>query len=171
MSEPFLGEIRMFGGNFAPVGWAFCQGQLLSIAQNNALFALVGTTYGGDGVSTFGLPDLQGRVPLHQGQGPGLTNRVLGEKAGVERVTLSSSQMPSHTHPLPCQSAGASQTGPEGGVWANSSTNPYQNGTANAPMKPANLGSSGGNQAHANMMPFLILSFIIALEGIFPSRN
>jgi microcystin-dependent protein len=185
MSNPFLGEVRMFGGNFSPRGFAFCSGQILSIAQNDALFALIGTTYGGDGQVTFGLPDLRGRIPLHQGQGPGLTNRVIGELSGTETVTLISTQMPQHSHqPVannvdPTNDAPASNTMPcrpkqaVGGNSAQLYTDPTKTPAVGdlKPMLAGIIGNAGGSQPHDNMMPYLCINFIIALEGIFPSRN
>lgn len=176
MSEPFLGEIRMFGGNFAPRGWAFCNGQLLPIAQNSALFSILGTTYGGDGQTTFALPDLRGRVPMHWGQGPGLTPRSLGESSGSENVTLLTTQMPAHTHLANASSDDANSTAPTNALWAtavdaNSQQVSAYGTTANTTMSPQAIGSAGGSQPHNNMQPFLCLSFIIALEGIYPSRN
>jgi len=171
MAQPFIGQVKMFGGNFAPRGYALCNGQLLAIAQNDALFALIGTTYGGDGQTTFALPDLRGRIPLHQGQGAGLTNRIIGESAGTETVTLITSQLPVHTHTALGQSANGNQSSPAGGVWAASSLNEYSNAAANASMNPSAVGANSGGQPHQNVMPFLCVNFIIALEGIFPSRN
>jgi microcystin-dependent protein len=175
MAEPFIAEIKMFGGNFAPRGYALCSGQLLSIAQNTALFSLLGTTYGGDGQTTFGLPDMRGRVPIGQGQGPGLSSRVMGELAGSETVTLISSEMPAHTH---THSAGAvtgpgTQAGPAGARMAESTArdNVYSTAAADTAMAPDTIGISGGSQPHNNMQPYLCVNFIIALEGIFPSRN
>jgi len=173
MSEPFLGEIRMAGFNFAPRGWAFCNGQLMSIAQNSALFALLGTTYGGDGITTFALPNLQGRVPMHWGNGAGLTPRTIGETAGTETVTLISTQMPAHTHALACNSASAGVVTAVGnfpGTLPRGGTGIYAS-TADSAMSPLAVGAAGGSQPHDNTQPFLCVSFIIALEGIFPSRN
>jgi microcystin-dependent protein len=164
MTEPFIAEIKMFGGSFAPRGYALCNGQLLSIAQNTALFSLLGTTYGGNGTTTFGLPNLQGRVPMHPGQGPGLTPRSLGESGGVESVTLSTQELPAHFHSAVTDSAATSNR-PAGHVLARGGS--YAD-TGNA--LPAG-GSVGGNQPHNNMQPFLTVNFIIALEGVFPSRN
>jgi len=178
MSEPFLGEIRMFGGNFAPRGWAFCNGQLLSIAQNTALFSLLGTTYGGDGQTTFALPNLQGRFPMHWGNGVGLTMRTLGEVSGSESVTLLTSQLPAHTHPITAMSQDGNTDSPVGAVWAKAvdgSANPvsaYSSGTnPDNAMSPKTVGPTGGSQPTPVMNPFLCVSFIIALEGIFPSRS
>lgn len=172
MSNPFLGEIRLFSGNFAPRGWAFCNGQLLDISINSALYALLGTTYGGDGMTTFGLPDLRGRVPVGQGQGPGLSNRVIGQLAGTEAVTLAANQLPQHTHAPRAVPSSATQTSPANGTWAVTGGPPaYSSGSPGAAMSSSAIGSAGGGQPHENMIPFLGLSFIIATEGIFPSRN
>jgi microcystin-dependent protein len=172
MSEPFLAEIRMFGGNFAPRGWAFCNGQLLSIAQNTALFSLLGTTFGGNGTTTFALPDLRGRAPMHWGQGPGLSTRTLGEVGGVETVTLISNQMPAHTHAVNAVSDPANSAIPTAGLWAaDQAGDTYNDSNPNTTMNPQALGIAGGSQPHENMSPFLCVSFIIALEGIFPSRG
>ncbi|MGZ4280852.1 MAG: phage tail protein [Gaiellaceae bacterium] len=167
MAEPFLGMIIIFGGNFAPKGWAFCNGQLLPINQNTALFSLLGTTYGGNGTTTFALPDLRGRVPLHFGQGPGLSNYVEGQVGGVENVTLLTSQMPAHTHVQPATAGDETTNRPNeaiparGGVYA--STPDGSNLAATS--------SAGGGQPHVNLQPYLALNYIIALQGIFPSRN
>ncbi len=176
MSEPFLGEIRMFGGNFAPRGWAYCNGQLLSIAQNTALFSLLGTTYGGDGRVTFGLPDLRGRVAINQGQGPGLSNYSLGEVTGTESVTILQNQMPPHTHTVACNTGVATQPSPANNLFASpvDSQGGAGNGyapTANGTMSPTMIGSAGGGTPVPILQPLLCVSFIIALEGIFPSRN
>jgi microcystin-dependent protein len=171
MGTSFVGEIRMFGGNFAPAGWAFCNGQLLDISQNSTLFNLIGTTYGGDGTTTFALPDLQGRLPVHQGTGAGLSNRVIGEKSGVETVTLITTQIPSHAHTALGQSATGNQPSPAGNVWAASSLNQFSSSAANVAMNAASIGNSGGSQPHSNFMPYLCINFIISLFGIFPSRN
>ena len=169
MSNPFIGEIRIFPGNFAPLGWAFCDGSLLPIAENPALFSLLGTTYGGDGQTTFAVPDLRGRVPIHQAAG-----FVIGQNGGVEQVTLSLPQLPSHTHVLQGQSAAATQTDPTGNVWATGSQVKQFNSNApdpNASMSPSVLGLAGGSQPHDNMLPFLTINFIISLFGIYPSPN
>jgi microcystin-dependent protein len=173
MSDPFIGEIRMFGGNFAPVGWAFCNGQTVPISENEALFALIGTTYGGDRVTTFNLPNLQSRVPIHQGQGPGLSNYVMGQVAGVEQVTLTTSNLPAHTHGVTGDSATGTANGPAGNVWANSTgAKQFTPSAPNTTMNPAAIGGApGSGQPHDNMVPFLAVSFIISLFGIFPSRN
>jgi len=170
MSNPYIGEIRLFAGTFAPNGWALCQGQLLSIAQNDALFNLIGTTYGGDGQSTFALPDLRGRVPTHQGTGPGLSPRVIGGLGGSESVTLTPAQLPSHNHTLTATTAAASSAaGPSGSVLATSSVALYGSG-AQVPMANAAITASGGGQPHENMAPYLGLNYIISLFGIFPSQ-
>ena len=169
MSSPFIGEIRMFGGNFAPVGWAFCNGAILPIDQNDALFNLIGTTYGGDGQTTFALPDLQSRIPVHVG--PGF---ALGQSGGVESVTLTTSQIPAHSHvPQANTSAADNQVSPANGVWASTSPalNNYSNVAPSVTMDPAACGSSGGSQPHDNMVPFLAVNFILSLFGIFPSQT
>lgn len=171
MSDPFIGEIRMFAGNFAPVGWAFCDGQLQSIAQNNALFALIGTIYGGDGQTTFALPDLRGRVPISQGQGPGLSPRTIGQSFGVESVTLLQSHIPAHSHSQVASTNPASLSAGPSGAPATPATNLYAGGNADAVMAQTAVASTGGSQPHSNMAPYLALNFIIALEGVFPSRN
>lgn len=174
--EPILGEIKMVGFNFAPVGWAICNGQLLPIAQNSALFSLLGTTYGGDGRTTFALPDLRGRVPINQGQGPGLSQRVIGEILGEENHTLTSTEMPAHTHPVTvnpaCSAEDASNGSPVGQVPATSTTPAYTS-PATGTMAPSSgtAGIAGGSQPHNNMQPSLTVNFIIALQGIYPSRS
>jgi microcystin-dependent protein len=173
MSDPFIGEIRMFGGNFAPQGWAFCDGSLLSIAGNDALFNLIGTTYGGDGQNTFALPDLRGRFPLHQGQGNGLSNRIIGEAGGSEAVTLTTSQMAIHNHSAVANSGAGNADTPAGNYWSGAATTPqYVPGDqANTSMNTAAIGATGQNQPHDNMQPFLAVSFIISLEGIYPTPS
>ena len=173
MSTPFLGEIRMFGGTFAPRSWAFCNGQLLAIAQNDALWSLLGTTYGGDGQETFALPDLQGRVPVHRGQGPGLSSYDLGQMGGTESVTLVTQQLPAHTHAFSASTAAGSPTSePGGSVTASSSAPLYAEPVgALTSMSAQAITPSGGTQPHDNVAPFLCVTFIICLEGIFPSRN
>jgi microcystin-dependent protein len=165
---PFVGEIRMFGGNFNPNGWAFCNGATIPISQNDVLFNLIGTTYGGDGQSTFQLPDLQGRFPIHQGTGSGLSTYVIGQKAGVETVTLTTQQIPNHTHQALCYNAGGNANSPANGEWAVGAAY-YINSAPNTNM--GSLGSTGGSQPHDNMIPFLCVTFIISLFGIFPSQN
>ncbi len=171
MSTPYIGEIRLVGFNFAPVGWAACDGQLIPISQNDTLFNLIGTTYGGDGQQTFALPNLQSRVPIHQGQGPGLSNYVIGEAAGVESVTLTSNQIPAHSHPAQAQTGSGNQASPNGGVWANSGQGVYAAGPASLAMKNNLVGSAGGSQPHDNMMPFLVINFVISLFGVYPTPN
>jgi microcystin-dependent protein len=171
MSEPYIGEIRMFAGNFAPANWAFCDGQIIAINQNQALFALIGTTYGGDGVQTFGLPDLRGRAPVHES---GATGFTIGARAGTETVAVTAQQLPAHTH-TPRGATVGNAAGPVGNYWSTDSGGnvaayhtvpPAPNGQMNG----AALSSVGGNQAHQNMQPFLAISYIISLFGIFPSR-
>lgn len=171
MAQPYVGEIRMFAGNFAPAGWAFCEGQLLAIAANETLFQLIGTTYGGDGQSTFALPDLRGRLPLHMGTGAGLSNRIMAAQGGTENVTLTVQQIPAHTHPPLCRAANGTQTGPGNGVWASSGLNQFSSGAANTAMNAQNIGAFGGSQPHENVMPYLAVSFIISLFGIFPPQG
>jgi microcystin-dependent protein len=172
MSNPFIGEIRMAGFNFAPVGWAYCRGQMLAIAQNDALFALIGTTYGGDGVTTFALPDLRGRLPINQGQGPGLGNYVMGQQAGAETVTLLTTQIPTHSHVVNAASDGTRNADPGGNLLGSGEADVYTHDGANTVSLSANvIAPSGGTQPHENMQPFLCINFIIALEGVFPSRN
>jgi microcystin-dependent protein len=179
MASPYIGEIRCLGFNFAPVGWAFCNGQLLEIANNTALFAIIGTTYGGDGVTTFGLPNLQGQIPMHWGNGPGGFNTVIGEVQGVQNVTLTTQQIPAHTHTLTAQevaSGGVVERTPKPNpnAWiATSNPDGVYNAspTLNAPFAQNTIGPAGGSQPHFNMQPYLVLNFCIALEGIFPSQN
>lgn len=176
MSDPFLGEIRLVGFTFAPQGWAFCDGQLLSISQNTALFSLLGTTYGGNGQTTFALPDLRGRVPVSQGQGPSLSNYVLGEQTGSENVTLNVSQLPVHNHPLASSNQQGSSSDPSGffpAVLNEPSGSVAVNGylaSSNSTLNPAAIGVTGGNQPHPNLQPLLCVNFIIAVQGIYPSR-
>ncbi len=166
MSNPYVGEIRMFAGNFAPQGWAFCDGSLLSIAQNTVLFTLIGTIYGGDGTSTFALPNLLGRVPVHVGGG-----LVQGQAGGEEQVTLTASQMPAHTHIPQANSASGMRITPAGNVWAASSNLAYSASAPSAVMAPQAVSTVGGSQPHDNMIPFLAVNFIISLFGIFPSQT
>lgn len=176
-AEPYLGEISLFAGNFAPRGWAFCNGQLLAISQNTALFSILGTTYGGNGQTTFALPDLRGRAPLSAGQGPGLSDYQLGEAGGQETVTLLSAQIPAHTHSLNAFNDKGDQSLPGNNVPAvvvdssNGTANAYTASSANTVMSPTAIGATGGNQPHENRQPYLALNYIIALEGIFPSRG
>ncbi|CAM2007924.1 phage tail protein [Acanthopleuribacter pedis] len=171
MSEPFIAEIRIFAGNFAPRSWAFCDGQLLPVSQNTALFSLIGTTYGGDGRSTTALPDLQGRVPMHPGRGPGLTSRRLGQRGGVEMVSLTEAQMPNHTHPMSGTRDRGDFTTPASGrslaraqIYGNASN-------THVTMASQSLPSAGGSQPHNNLQPFIAMNFIIALQGLYPSRS
>ena len=178
MSSPFLAEIRIFPYNFAPKGWAFCNGQLLPISQNTALFSLLGTTYGGDGKSTFALPNLQGSAPMQPGQGQGLSLRDLGEQSGEEFVTLLQTEMPAHTHtakPLAADPAANAKLTPSGNVWATgvtrrASVNIYAPSPFDTAMDVLTLSISGGSQPHNNMPPYLTLNFCIALQGVFPAR-
>jgi microcystin-dependent protein len=174
MSQPFVGEIRMFGGNFPPAGWAFCNGQSMPISENDALFQLIGTTYGGDGQETFNLPNLQSRIPIHMGQGSGTSNYQLGESGGVESVTLTTNQISIHTHPALCSSGGGSTSSdPAGGVWTTSDVTQYASAAPDTTMGNPSIitGAAGGSQPHDNMIPFLCISYIISLFGIFPSPN
>ncbi len=172
MSEPFVGEIRMFAGNFAPRGWAFCDGQLLAVSQNDALFSLLGTIYGGDGRTTFGLPDMRGRTPIHAGSGPGLSPRNLGAKGGAERVTVTTQQLPSHTHQLQADSDAANEQIVSGNVLANTSTRIYlSDEVGDTAMATQAISNVGGSRDHANIQPFLCINFIISLVGIYPSRT
>lgn len=173
MSDPFVGEVRIFSGNFAPRGWAFCNGQLLPISQNTALFSLLGTTYGGDGRTTFALPNLQGAMPLGAGSGPGLTPRSLGESGGAATHTLSQAEMPQHTHAVQSAvSPDATQPGPQA-LWARSGDNAplYRNPGSPAAMAGSAVQPNGAGWPHNNQPPVLALSFIIALQGIFPPRQ
>lgn len=165
MGSPYVGEIRMFAGNFAPVGWMLCQGQLLPISENEVLFNLIGTTYGGDGQSTFALPNLQSRVPMHVG--PGFAQ---GQSGGAESVTLTTQQIPNHGHSAQGVGGGG-QDSPASGIWAVSTTQLYTGQPPDSPMDPAAIGPAGGSQPHDNMLPFLAINFIISLFGIFPSQS
>lgn len=172
MSEPFVGEIRMFAGNFPPRGWAFCDGQLLAVSQNDALFSLFGTIYGGDGRTTFGLPDLRGRVPVHAGHGPGLSERRLGSKAGAEQVTLTTNQLPNHTHSSKVSPNYGSRSNPEESVLAkNIKEVGYSSEPPDGSMNSSSITNVGGSQSHTNLMPFLCVNFIVSLIGIYPSRS
>jgi microcystin-dependent protein len=165
MSEPFLGEIRVISWNYPPKGWAFCNGALMQINQNQALFSILGTTYGGDGRTTFALPNLQGRVPVHVGNGISL-----GQAGGETSHTISISEMPAHGHVPVGTSVAASLRTPSGNLWAASASSPFA-ATANTSMNPASVSQSGGSQPHENQPPYLVLNFVIALQGIFPSQN
>jgi microcystin-dependent protein len=172
MSEPFVAEIRIFAGNFAPRGWAFCNGQLLPISQNTALFSLIGTTYGGDGRTTTALPDLQGRAPMHPGRGPGLSSRQLGEQAGVETVTVSEAQMPSHAHSMNASANPGEAPGAVGNALARGVGGAFYGGAASlVDLASQVVPPAGGSQAHNNVQPYLAINFIIALVGIYPSRS
>lgn len=172
MSEPFVGEIRMFAGNFAPRGWAFCDGQLLAVSQNDALFSLLGTIYGGDGRTTFGLPDMRGRIPIHAGSGPGLSPRRLGARGGAENVTLSTNQLPSHTHTVKGTSDAADSSDPVTRLPAQATgINIFASSAPSINMSGTAVPNVGGSRSHSNLMPFLCVNFIIALFGIYPSRH
>src|SRR5205085_853768 len=167
MAQPYVGEIRMFGGNFAPAGWMFCEGQLLPISENETLFQLIGTTYGGDGQSTFALPDLRGRIPLHQGNG-----FILAETGGAEEITLTINQIPAHSHPLLATTSGGTLNTPGGNLTAESAAvKIYVADVAGGNMSPSAIGSTGGSQPHTNFQPYLCVDFIISLFGIFPSQT
>lgn len=173
MSQPFIGEIRMFGANFPPAGWAFCDGQLIPIAENDALFTLIGTTYGGDGQETFALPNLQSRVPMHAGTGPDGVTYQLGEAAGVESVTLTINQIPIHNHAFIASNTVATSQLPGGNVAAQGAGGAqiYTSASSPLPISPQTLGPTGGSQPHENLQPYLCISFIISLFGIFPSQT
>lgn len=177
MSEPFIAEIRIFAGNFAPRGWAFCNGQLLPIAQNTALFSLIGTIYGGDGRTTTALPNLQGRAPMHPGRGPGLSSYRVGQRGGVESVTLSEAQMPSHNHTAHVTAQSGNQDDPSpsqylaGGPTAATSIYGPAGSTLDGALTASGMPVAGGSQAHNNLQPFLAMNFIIALVGLYPSRG
>lgn len=175
MADPFIAEIRMFAGNFAPNGWALCNGQLMSISQYSALFSVLGTTYGGNGTTTFALPNLQCRVPLHWGNGAGLTPLTIGAVGGTESTTLNITQIPSHSHSVNASSGAADQNSPAGNVWAAQADSsgtpiPVFAKTTDSVMSAAAIGTAGGSQAHSNMQPYLAVTYIIALEGLYPSR-
>ncbi|TRD14194.1 phage tail protein [Palleronia caenipelagi] len=168
--EPFIAQITLFGGNFAPRGWALCDGQLLAINEYQALFSILGTNFGGDGRTTFGLPDLRGRVPMHAGDGPGLSPRRIGQKFGAEQVNLMESQIPAHSHGLNVFNGTADNDRPQGDMLARST---IYSATIQptAELNSASISSAGGSQAHENIQPSLCINYIIALQGIFPSRN
>lgn len=175
MADAYVGEIRIFAGNFAPKGWALCNGQLMAISANTALFSILGTRYGGDGKSTFALPDLRERAPMHQGQGPGLTPRELGAAGGASTVTLTTAQMPQHVHLANCQTTPVTDS-PSGAIWANTAGRgaptiyaPLANSTTT--LNPQTLGVTGNSQPHNNMQPYLAMNFIICLQGMFPPRG
>jgi microcystin-dependent protein len=171
-SEGFLGDIIMFGGNFAPRGWAFCDGSLLQIANNDALFSLIGTTYGGDGQTTFALPDLRSRVPVHMGQGPGLSNYPLGQAGGAEQITLSPQQLANHTHAFLATTAVGTQGNPGGNLLANSQgPQPYIQADPDNNLNQNMLSPFGGSQPHSNLQPYQAINFVICLEGVYPTRG
>ena len=170
MSEPFLAEIRMVGFNFAPRGWALCDGQILPINQNQALFSLLGTTYGGDGRTNFALPDLRGRAPIHMGSGVGLSSRNLGEKSGTETTSLSSANMANHQHSVQATSDNGTTALPGGNLLA-AFNNGYRSDAPDLGLSAPTVSAVGGGQAHQNMQPYLAVNFCIALQGLFPSRN
>lgn len=170
MSEPFIGEVKIVAFNFPPKGWAFCNGQVLSIAQNQALFSILGTTYGGNGQSNFALPNLQSRVPAHWGQGPGRNPVTLGEAAGVEAVSLTQSELPGHQHLVSAATTAGNNVNPASDLLAGG-TNIYAAGTPTTTLTPEAVGAAGQNQPHPNIQPYLVLNYIIALVGIYPSRT
>jgi microcystin-dependent protein len=171
MGEPYVGEIRMFGGNFAPNGWMFCEGQPLPISENEVLFQLIGTTYGGDGEETFNLPNLASRVPIHMGTGPDGTTYQLGEMAGTEQETLTVQQIPSHSHAFIASTAAATTRDPVGNTLATTSGDVYATVLDPIGMSPQSIGPTGGSQPHENTQPFLCINFIISLFGVFPSQT
>jgi len=171
MAQPYVGEIRMFAGNFNPNGWMFCDGQLLPISENETLFQLIGTTYGGDGQETFNLPNLASRVPIHMGTGKDGITYQIGEAAGVEQVTLTTQQIPAHTHPWLCSSANAGSKDPTGQVPAVAQGDVYTTSFSATPMSATAIGPAGGSQPHENCQPFLCINFIISLFGRFPSQT
>ena len=176
MGQPYIGEIRMFGGSFAPAGWAMCQGQLMPISENDTLFNLIGTTSGGDGQETFGIPDLQGRLPIHQGTGPGLSNFVIGQEGGTENVTLTTQQMPSHRHTPMANNTGGTTASPTGAIFSDLNTTvttgyltPFDGNQPQVALNNATIGPDGGSQPHTNIQPTLCLTYIISLFGVYPS--
>ena len=172
MGEPYVGEIRMFAGNFAPNGWMFCEGQTLPISENEVLFQLIGTTYGGDGQSTFNLPNLASRFPIHMGTGPGGTTFQIGEQAGTEQETLTVQQIPAHTHPAGCNSGGVNNSSnPQDSVWNPSDISQYTTAAPTTSLNANAISTTGGSQPHENVQPFLCINFIISLFGVFPSQT
>jgi microcystin-dependent protein len=172
MSSPYIGEIRMFAGNFAPAGWALCQGQLMPISENDTLFNVIGTTYGGDGQETFGLPDLQGRIPIHMGQGAGLQNHNIGDKFGAESVTLSAQQLPTHSHALLATTGSGTTTSATGNLVSASPDNQiYTQDVGSVALASNSVSPVGGSQPHDNMQPYLCVNYIISLFGVFPTQN
>lgn len=168
---PYVGEIRMFAGNFNPAGWMLCAGQLLPISENEVLFQLIGTTYGGDGETTFALPNLQSRVPIHMGTGPSGQTYQMGEQAGVEQVTLTTQQIPVHTHPMSASADPASVRSPQGGVFGRAPADAYASEYTPQAISTQAVSPVGGSQPHENMQPFLCINFIISLFGVFPSQT
>jgi microcystin-dependent protein len=167
MAQPYVGEIRMFAGNFAPAGWSFCDGSLVPISENDTLFTLIGTTYGGDGQETFALPDLRGRLPLHMGN-----SFMIGEPGGAEEITLTIGQIPGHSHPLMCVNGSASDPNPQNNLLAEQlAVSAYQSQPGSVAMATQSIGSTGGNQPHTNFQPYLCVNFIISLFGIFPTQS
>jgi microcystin-dependent protein len=166
MSQPFVGEIRLVAFNFAPQGWSLCDGSLLAIAQNTVLFDLIGTTYGGNGQTTFAVPDLRGRVPVHMG-----TSFTIGQSAGEEQVTLTVNQIPVHQHPVSCDGSASNTSAPSGAVWGNWADAQYTDQSGTAQLNAGSVGSFGSNQPHDNMLPFVAINFVISLFGVFPSQN
>ena len=172
MAQPYVGEIRLFAGNFAPAGWMFCDGQPLPISENDVLFQLIGTRYGGDGEETFNLPNLQSRVPVHQGTGPGLSGYIMGEQLGVEQVTLTTQQIPVHNHQLVASTSAGTSNTPQDNVFATPSvTKLYRVGTPSDPLPATLVQPDGGSQPHENLMPYIAINYIISLYGIFPSQT
>ena len=171
MSNPYVGEIRIFAGNFAPAGWNFCDGSTLAISEFDTLYNLIGTTYGGDGQQTFALPDLRGRIPFHQGTDRIGNEYIIGEKAGVETVTLTLNQLPAHTHALLANSVQGTQPSPSGGTYAVSSLEMFSPAAPSTPLNSQALGSIGGGQPHENRIPFVAINFIISLFGTYPSQG
>jgi microcystin-dependent protein len=173
MAQPYIGEIRLFAGNFAPAGWMFCEGQLLPISENDALFTLIGTTYGGDGQETFGLPDLRGRVPIHQGQGPGISQSyIIGEQGGVEEVTLTTQQIPVHTHAaLVSMNPGIRNVPTDAVIGASPSVDVFTISSADTNMSAESILPVGGSQPHSNMQPYVGINYIISLFGLYPQPN
>ncbi len=169
--EPFVGEIRLFAGTFAPAGWALCNGAIMAISEHETLFNLIGTTYGGDGQSTFALPNLSGRVPIHQGQGQGLSPRLIGQLGGVEEVTLTVNQLAAHTHTLQARHGASSTRNPAAAYLAEPSRNIYADVEASVQLAAASVGQVGGSQPHSNLMPFTCVNYIISLFGVFPSQT
>jgi microcystin-dependent protein len=166
MAQPYVGEIRMFGGNFAPAGWMMCEGQLVPISENETLFNLIGTTYGGDGQSTFALPDLRGRIPMHQGN-----SFILAETGGAEEITLTQNQIPAHTHPMVASLDIPAGTSPKDSVTGAAASKIYRGGNPSVTLDPQSVGGTGGSQPHTNFQPYLCVNFIISLFGLFPPPN